>query len=123
MKKIISSVLLFAILAVAALALVSCAPAKDPAKAEAALKEAGYEVSNLTVDGVGMVSGMKVEDDTIKTVTIQYYADKDAANEAYDELKEEWDEVKDDEDYKDYEIGKSGTMVWAGHKDAIKAAR
>ncbi len=121
MKKIISGVLLFAILAVAALALVSCAPNKDPNKAAESLEDAGYVVTNMTKDGVGILSAYK-KDDMKVTVFIMYCAD-DELDEEYEEAKAEWDEMKDKEEYKDYDFGKSGNMIYMGHKDAIKAAR
>lgn len=122
MKKIISGVLLFAILAVTALALVSCgAPNKDPDKAAQALKDEGYTVANLTKDGVGVITATKLND-LKKSITIVYCSDDEFEDE-YKEMKEEWDKNKDKEDYKDYEFGKSGNMIYLGHKDAIKAAQ
>lgn len=122
MKKIISGVLLFAILAISALALVSCgAPNKDPEKAAQALKDEGYTVSNMTKDGVGVITATKLND-TKKSITIIYCSDDDFDDE-YEYLKKKWDDKKDNDDYADYEFGKSGKMVYLGHKDAIKAAQ
>lgn len=123
MKKVISGILLFAILALSALALVSCgAPNSDPNKAVEALEKNGYKVmSEINDDKTGMIAAYK-EGDENNMVSIMYCSD-DEFDEAYEMTKKQWDEVKDKDDYKDYEFGKSGKMIYIGHKDAIKAAQ
>lgn len=123
MKKIISGVLLFAILALSALALVSCgAPNSDPNKAVEALEKNGYKVSSdIDDDKTGLISAYK-EDDEINGITIMYCSD-DEFEDSYKSAEEYWNEIKDTDEAKDWEFGKSGNMIYMGHKDAIKAAQ
>lgn len=118
--------------------LASCAPAKDPEKAEKALKDEEYTV--LTDDTVipglyklagydldKVVTGTKVVKDDegkdkIEHVTIYYFADKDNAEKAMDEIKKDSeDDKKEDTDW--VEPTRSGKIVYYGTKAAIKAAR
>lgn len=120
MKKIISSVLLFAILAVAALALVSCAPNSDPEKAAKALEDAGYTVMNGVKDGKGTLVASKGED----AVTITWFENDEQAKEAEEAYQKLYDAAKDaGEDVSDADFGSKGNMFWAGTKAAVKAAR
>ncbi len=120
------------------LAFAACTPKPqlDLEKAAANLEEAGYYVMS---DGESSLMASKDDDGLFITV----YEDKDAAKEAYDELKdnldksidelkeaikeaegEEKDELKKDlENAKDLVVGKSGTTVWYGTKAAIKASK
>ena len=142
MKKILSTVLVCVLLLGCVFALASCGakPNADPEKAEAALKDAGYEVHAMIKDGVGFISATKLdvdleeiksEEDYMKAledaevVYIVYLAedaDEEAINEAYEELKEELEDAKEEVDI-DLEIGKSGNVLWYGTKKAIKAAK
>ncbi len=128
MKKMLCA----AIMIMLALSLVACSggvgddderaiPNSDPDKATEALEDAGYTVMNMTKDGVGILAAYK-KDDMDVAITIMYCAD-DEVDEAYEEAKAEWDEIKNEEEYKDCDFGKSGNMIYMGHKDAIKAAR
>ena len=124
MKKVLSLVCVLAMVATCLFVFASCGatPNEDPAEAEKALKEAEYNVTNLTKDGVGVLTATKGED----TVTIQYCADEAAAEKAYEQLEtlyEAAEKIADElgEDV-GYEIGISGKMVWSGTPDAISAA-
>ena len=71
-------------------ALASCgAPAKEPADAAAALKDAGYTV---TANTDVLVSAIKDDDH----ITINYCSDADEAAKKYDELKEAKEEAKEE---------------------------
>ena len=123
MKRILSAILSCILVLGCVFALASCNPNKDPEKAKEALEDAGYTVMLNEGEEGTMVTGRKDKD----YVTIYYFEDKDDAKEFYDELKDEFEEAKEaakeaDEDF-NLDIGKSGKRVWAGTKDAIKAAK
>lgn len=124
------SLALVAVMCVALLA--SCAPASDPDKAVAALKDAGYVagkdtglsavISALTGNKLSaVVSGTKTDE----TVYILYYETADDAKSAYESsaLKKYFDGKKENKEETDYVYAKSGKMVYFGTKTAIKDAR
>ncbi len=136
MKRILSAILVCILMVGCVFALASCGgPNKDPEKAKAALEDAEYTVR--------FSDDEKVLDDDVEAqiiafdkdgnyISIIYCADKDAAKDAYEEAEEDIDEMKKElakmlnlEEGKeiDLELGKSGKIVWAGTKDAIKAAK
>ena len=129
------SLALVAVMCVALLA--SCAPASDPDKAVAALKDAGYVagkdtglsafISALTGNKLSaVVSGTKTDDDkNLQTVYILYYETADDAKSAYESsaLKKYFDDKKENKEETDYVYAKSGKMVYFGTKTAIKDAR
>ena len=124
MKKVLSLICLLALVATCLVAFASCgAPNEDPAEAAKALEDAGYQVANLTKDGVGAVSAVKGED----KVTIQYFATEEEAEKAYEAFEAELEALeKAAEELGEevnLEIGISGKMVWAGTPDAIDAAK
>ena len=140
MKRFLSIVAVIALISLVAMALVGCVPA-DPDKAEANLKEAGYEVMvtrasdgtgvklglNAIADGcVTMITAMKAtisnDDADFDGVVIYYFNDGAKAKAFYEEQKAEYDELSDEEK-EGMEVGKSGKVVYAGTKDAIKAAK
>lgn len=140
MKKVLLVVAVIALISVATMALVGCVPS-DPAKAEANLKDAGYEVMvtrasdgtgvklglNAVADGcVAMVTAMKAtisnDDADFDGVVIYYFNDGAKAKAFYEEQKAEYDELSDEEK-EGMKVGKSGKVVYAGSKDAIKAAK
>ena len=120
--------------------LASCAPASDADKAVEALKAEGYTTFrdntvfptafklagyslNVVVTGTKTVKD-KDGKDTVETVTIFYFADKDNAEKAYEKVKdEEKDSKKDSEESNWVSATKSGKMVYFGTKQAIKDAR
>ena len=125
-------------LAVALLAvmLVSCAPAKDPDKAVEALKKEEYTVAKdssgvpaaLTLFGVKgvdcVVTGTKTVENkdgekTTEKVLIVYFTDAGSAKNAVDKVRSYYESEKDaKEDWK-----QSGKRVYAGTAAGIKAAR
>lgn len=134
MKTTITRILALALVTVfMCLTLVSCGgPNSDPEKAEAALKDAGYTAilteHKIDIDGIGF-DGLEYSINAFKGtdeyLIVYYFEDKDAANDAWDEIKDEVDELKEaakDEEF-DIVIEKSGKMIYYGTKDAIKAAK
>ena len=136
MKKTLRIVALAMVVLMMSLALVSCGgPAKDPSDALDALKENDYAAAKdttivptalkfLGVDGVDtVVSGTGKDDDgNYQHVTIIYFEDKDAANEAWEEVEEYANDKKDD-DASEWVVKKSGAMIYYGTPDGIKAAK
>ena len=133
MKRILSAILSCILVLGCVFALASCNPNKDPEKAKEALEDAGYTV--VLVDDKefldeDMEANVTAYDKDGNYISIAYYADKDAAKEAYEEAEDGLEEAKEylvellglDEDV-ELEIGKSGKRVWVGTKDAIKAAK
>ncbi len=135
MKKSFRIVALALVLVAMVACLASCgSPAKDPDDAVAALKDADYVAAQdtlvvptalkvLGVKGVdSVVTGTKVEDDKTNHVTVVYFEDKDAANDAWEKVQEYAEDEKDEDD-SDWSIKKSGAMIWWGTSDAVKAAK
>jgi hypothetical protein len=74
------------------------------------------------IDGLeAAINAIKDED----LVSIYYFEDKEAAEEAYEKLEEQYNELVEeaDEDDPEIKLGKSGNMIWMATKDAIKAAK
>ena len=131
MKKVISLVCLLAMVATCLFVFASCGatPNSDPAKAEEALKAAGYTCVDSKLGAsmlVGAEPAKKIEkaitaykaDDRMDTVTIYWFADEDSAKAAYDNIDSLVSEAGGDDVY-----GVSGKMVWAGAEAAVKAAQ
>ncbi len=128
MKKVVK-VLAVALVCVLALAmLVACAPNSDPDKAVSALKENGY--MTVKTPGVGdvecvvLATNLKTKDG----ITITYYKDASAAKKEWDENKDDVEAMKEELvkqgiDKDDIAVGRSGRMIYAGTKEAVKAAR
>ena len=121
MKKSIVKVLSFALVAVMVCAiLVSCGgPNKDPKKAEAALKEAGYTVALVEVkdEKTGLqttVSAFKGTD----MITIAYYDTKANAKAAFADAEKAAELLGDK-----IVVKQSGKMVYMGTEQAIKDAK
>ena len=131
MKKFaqLISLALVAVMCVALLA--SCAPASDPAKAEKALKDAGYTTVKDTTAAYKLLTGKNVktvltgtktdDDKNVQHITIVYFDKAEDAKTAYEKLADESDKEKKDES--DWVFAKSGTMVYWGTKTAVKDAR
>lgn len=132
MKKTIIKIMALTLALVMTCAmLASCGgPASTPEKAEEALKKNDYSVqvldNELTLLAVSAFAGdveavvVGASKDLKDGVTIFYYADAKAANEAWADVKEAMEKDADEET--DLVIKKSGKMIYAGTKDAIKAA-
>ncbi len=134
MKKFTKILALTLVLLMSVAMFASCAnPNKDPKKAEEALKDAGYDVTLIDdadflklmgVDKLEAVISAFNEDDENDAVFIYYFEDSAAADEAYEDIEKEFDEIKTSEDApEDLVLKKSGKMIWYGTKDAIKAAK
>ena len=97
-------------------------------KAKAALEDAGYTVilndggligSALLPEGAeATLVAVKGDDEYI---SITYYKDKDALNDAWDKIEDDIKEIK--EEYEDVVCKKSGNMIYFGTKQAVKDAR
>ena len=134
MKRIISTILVCVLMLGCVLTLVSCgSPNKDYKKAKEGLEDADYDViliegealESLGIEGLEAVLTATNEDD--KGLIVYYFEDKEAANDAYDAIKEEFEAMKElaeemDEEF-DYKLKKSGAMIWYGDTEAIKAAK
>ncbi|MBE6534765.1 MAG: hypothetical protein E7678_07370 [Ruminococcaceae bacterium] len=123
MKKSLRIIALAMVALMLMLTLASCgAPKSDPDKAVKALEKNGYTAQKMDggeEDLECTVIGMS--EDLKNRVTIAYYKTTDAAKKALDDANENKDQLKavfgDD-----VIIKRSGKMVYAGTKDAIKAA-
>ena len=133
----ILSLTLVAVMLCATLA--SCAPASDPAKAEAALKEAEYIVVNDSTitpavfklggyDLTNVVTATKTTEDkdgktVVELVVIYYFADKDNAEKAFSKVEEAAKEKAEQTKETWVAPTLSGSMVYFGTKNAVKAAK
>lgn len=135
MKKAIRLLALSLVLVTLVAAFASCGgPAKNPDDAKAALEENGYvavkseaiAVIGLSAFGIkdvdAVVSGSATIDDKFETVTILYFEDKDAANEAWENAQKYADDEKDDK-AENWVVKKSGAMIYFGTPNAVKAAK
>lgn len=116
----------------------SCAlmgPNADPEKAEKSLEKKGYAVDvaddKVSLGLVALKTGLSDlecvvtainKDDLKDSVVIYYFADKEAADKAWEKYFEKAVEVAKEQD-SEVIIKKSGKMIWTGAKDAINAAR
>lgn len=136
MKNAIKIFALIMAVVICTVMLVSCSPASDPDDALAALKDNGYIASKdstavpiaLGVLGVkdidSVVAGTKKVDDKVEVITIVYFKSKDAAKAAWETVEEYAQDKEDDSNNNsDFVIKKSGSMIYFGTEDAIKAAR
>ena len=139
MKKLVRvlSITLVAVMLCATLA--SCAPASDPAKAEAALKEAEYIVLNDSTitpavfklggyDLTNVVTATKTTEDkdgktVVELVVIYYFADKDNAEKAFSKVEEDAKEKAEQTKETWVAPTLSGSMVYFGTKNAVQAAK
>ena len=134
MKKAFRILALSLVLVTLVAALASCGgPAKDPDDALAALKDNDYVVAEdkliipgalklLGVDGIdSVVSGTATIDDKVEHVTIIYFEDKEAANEAWEDVEKYAEDNKKDDS--DWIVKKSGAMIYYGTSAGIKAAK
>ena len=137
MKKLARILAIALVIATLCLTLASCGgPAKNPDDALAALKDNEYTAAKDTVlvpaglklagvDGVdSVVSGTKLVDDKLETVTIVYFDDKDAAKTAFEKVEKYADDNKDDKaEESDWVVKQSGAMIYYGTTQAIKDAK
>ncbi|MBO5295011.1 MAG: hypothetical protein J6B71_07215 [Clostridia bacterium] len=134
MKKAFRILALSLVLVTLVAALASCGgPAKDPDDALAALKDNDYVAAEdkliipgalklLGVDGIdSVVSGTATIDDKVEHVTIIYFEDKEAANEAWEDVEKYAEDNKKDDS--DWIVKKSGAMIYYGTSAGITAAK
>lgn len=129
MKRMIRMLALVLVLALSVCTLASCAPAGDPDKAVAALKENGYTAVKADASYAGcvaFVSGTKIETTsngvTVDTANIYYFESAKAANDVWEELSSKAENDKKD-DESGWVLKKSGKMIYWGTKAGIAAAR
>ena len=133
MKKLIKLSALALVLIMMVAAFASCAaPAKDPKDAKKALEDADYEVmliddkDALKYTGVdGLTAYLSAMNEDGEGIMIYYFEDKDAANDAWEDIEKAAEEMAEEAEEDDPEITwkKSGSMIWIGTKAAIKAAK
>jgi len=103
-------------------------PNKDPKKAEAALKEAGYTVTLYEfyeADDDGVVAYLSGAKSLTDMISVAYYEDAESAKKGYEEAKEEFDSMKEalGDNASDWVCKRSGKIVYMGTKAAVKASR
>ncbi len=141
MKKTIRLIALSLVLVMSALLFASCgAPNSDPEKALKALKDNDYTAEKIDdssftgkaalaalgavgIDDVdAIVSGSAKIDGEFETITILYFEDKEAANDAWEDAQKYADKEKDDDADK-WIVKKSGAMIYFGTENGAKAAQ
>ena len=132
MKKSIVRILALSLVAVMmCVVLVSCGgPNSDPEKALDSLKENEYAAAEdkLLIPAALRLLGVK-DIDTVITgtnkdgehVTIIYFEDNAAANDAWEDVQEYFEETSDEDS--NWTIKKSGAMTYWGTSAGIKAAK
>ena len=124
MKRIISSVLAFALIIGCMFVLASCGgPNSDPAKAEANLEKEGYTVVAIPAFGIAGIEKSLTATKGSDAVQIYYLTDDADADAAYEYVEGLYNKAKEKDEDIDLKIGKSGSMIWFGTSDAIKAAK
>ncbi len=130
MKKLLRRLTLAILAVMLTFTLVACAPNSDPSKAKAALEKNNYTAAKIDADGsileIGVITAMKLagisnivsvvtgDNGEGESVVIIYFSDKDAAKA----------ELEDVQNYAgDAEVKLSGSMIYFGTEEGIKAAR
>ncbi|MBQ7828909.1 MAG: hypothetical protein IJ345_01390 [Clostridia bacterium] len=132
MKKSIVRILALSLVAVMmCVVLVSCGgPNADPDKALASLKDNEYSAAEDKLLIPTALRLLGVDDiDTVITgtnkdgehVTVIYFEDKAAANDAWEDVQEYFEETSDEDS--NWTIKKSGAMIYWGTSAGIKAAK
>ena len=129
MKKFTKILALTLVLVMSVVMLASCGgPNADPEKAAKALEDAEYDVddSKLLAPTISSLLGIKGVETVVfgekkdEGITILYFEDKDAANEAWEKVEKYVDDMESD---LDLILKKSGKMIYFGTEAAIKAAK
>ncbi|MBR3894409.1 MAG: hypothetical protein IKJ35_04600 [Clostridia bacterium] len=134
MKKTLRILALSIVLVTLVAAFASCGgPAKDPADALAALKKNDYIAAEdkvilpLTFNAMNVqkvetvVSGTKVTEEGTEHITVVYFEDKAAANDAWEKIEKYAKENAKNES--DWVVKKSGAMIYFGTAAGVKAAK
>ena len=133
MKKFAKIAALALVVVMSLAMLVACAPNSNPDKALEALKKNGYTaakdatilpaayklVTGKSISAV--VSGTKIADGKTDTVTIVYFESSKDAKDSFESLSKKADEDKKDES--DWVCKQSGSLIYWGTKEGVKAAR
>ena len=145
MKRIISLILVSAVLLLSVLSIVSCfgggkksVPDSDPELVVNALLYEEYEVDyeiaedgktlkNVGYDGVvAYIEAYYIDDDdgtVLDFITLVYFDSEDGDIEkAYDDLREDSEDIVKRLKIEEYEIDKSDNILWMGTVDAIDVA-
>ena len=131
MKKTIRLLAIAMVAVMLCLSLASCGgPNADPDKAIEGLKDEGVLATKLSASKAGIdvagidcvVTGMGMIDGEGALISIIYFEKSSDANDAWDEVKEMFENDKKNEDA-EIVIKKSGKMIYCGTKNAIKAAK
>ena len=131
MKKTIRLLAIAMVAVMLCLSLASCGgPNANPDKAIEGLKDEDVLARKLSSSEFGIdvpgvdcvVTGVGVIDGEGAFISIIYFEKSSDANDAWDEVKEMFENDKKDEDAK-VVIKKSGKMIYCGTKNAIKAAK
>ena len=131
MKKTIRLLAIAMVAVMLCLSLASCGgPNANPDKAIEGLKDEDVLARKLSSSEFGIdvpgvdcvVTGVGVIDGEGAFISIIYFEKSSDANDAWDEVKEMFENDKKDEDAK-IVIKKSGKMIYCGTKNAIKAAK
>ena len=124
--KMIKKIASLLVLLVAFVALVGCAP-EDPAAATEKLEKAEYSVveDKIIIPGALKLVGVKgiesvlvatkAAEESTEVVTMVYFAEKEDAKNAFDEIKS-YAEEKD----KETSVKQSGNWVYYGTEQAVK---
>ncbi len=127
MKRIISFILLSALILCCISSLVSCGtPNPDAEKAEANLKAEGYIVVTFPVGGkVGIersFTATKYDENENAVEWIQIFYITDIADDVYDYIEGLFKEKEEEESNKDrkIEFGKKTGVIWFGTTNAVK---
>lgn len=137
MKKTVRILALSLVFVMLALVLVACKPNSDYNKAKEKLDKKDYE-TKLYTDGVttgatelalgienveAILYATKKVGDKYETVSVIYFKDSESAKNALKKIEKEDDDVNEkDLNSKYVKATQSGKMVYAGTKNAIKAA-
>lgn len=116
-----------ALLLAACLILVGCGgpDGSDPAIAEKALRDNGYEVMISHMDDASYITATHPNGGFI---SITYYKDESTAKGMWDAIKDDVDSIVGDlaDTYTvekgDFKYGRNGRAVYFGTKDAVKAS-
>ena len=93
----------------------------DLDKVEDRLDKKDYEVGSYSFDGNTYLNAYDDDDNVFIAVE---YDDKDDAKDAYDELKENWDDMAEEAEEEDLKVtyGKKGNVVYYGTVKGVKDA-
>ena len=128
MKTSLKRLFLMALVLVPMFFLASCKPAANPEKAQEALEKKDYIVELYEGELLalspyeGLEAMLMAYNEDEEAIVIYYFETSKDAKEAWDELEDELKEEVEDEEKK-IVVKRSGKMIYAGTKQAIKDAR